>query len=103
MQLSSYASQGLLLWCGGTKVAAGEMSVGRLTEFLTYLTILQGPIRQIAMIFNSPARATSSGSRLFEVLDLNPEVGHPPGAKAPAPTQGVPPFAHLDFHYRTAG
>ncbi len=103
MQLSSYASQGLLLWCGGTKVAAGEMSVGRLTEFLTYLTILQGPIRQIAMIFNSAARATSSGSRLFEVLDLKPEIGDAPGAKALAPTHGVLRFEHVDFHYDHGG
>ena len=103
MQLSSYASQGLLLWYGGTKVAAGEMSVGRLTEFLTYLTILQGPIRQIAMIFNSAARATSSGSRLFEVLDLKPEVADAPGAVALAPTRGVLRFEHVDFHYDRGG
>lgn len=103
LQLSFYGSQGALLWYGGHRVAAGAMSVGRLVEFLTYLSILQTPIRQIAMIFNSAARATSSGSRLFEVLDLEPEVADAPGAKPLAAPQGVLRFEHVDFHYDRAG
>jgi ATP-binding cassette subfamily B protein len=79
------------------------MSVGQLVEFLTYLSILQAPIRQIAMIFNSAARATSSGSRLFEVLDLEPEVADAPGAKPLDAPTGVLRFEHVDFHYDRAG
>src|SRR6185437_950064 len=73
MQASYYAALGLILWRGGGEVLAGTMSVGKLTEFVTYMALLQTPIRQVAMIFNSAARATSSGGRLFEVLDLQPE------------------------------
>ena len=66
MTLSFYTSMGLLLWVGGHQVAARTMSPGRLTEFLVYMaTLLQSPIRQIAMIFASAARATTSGGRLF--------------------------------------
>jgi ATP-binding cassette subfamily B protein len=103
MQFSYYTSMGLLLWMGGHKVLAGEMSVGRLTEFLTYMTLLQAPIRQIAMIFNSAARATSSGARLFEVLDLEPEIADAPGAQALAPARGVLRFEHVDFAYDRNG
>ena len=70
-----------LLWYGGDKVLAGRMTAGGLTEFVIYMTLLQAPIRQIAMIFNSAARATSSGGRLFEVLDLEPEIADAPGAR----------------------
>ena len=38
------------------------------------MTLLQSPIRQIAMIVAAAARATTSGSRLFEILDLEPLV-----------------------------
>ncbi|HEY8002915.1 MAG TPA: ABC transporter ATP-binding protein, partial [Phenylobacterium sp.] len=103
LQLSFYGSQGALLWYGGHRVAAGAMSVGQLVEFLTYLSILQAPIRQIAMIFNSAARATSSGSRLFEVLDLQPEVADAPGAKPLDAPTGVLRFEQVDFHYDRAG
>ena len=103
MQVSFYGSMGLLLWMGGSKVADGRMTPGRLTEFLAYLTLLQAPIRQIAMIFNSMARATSSGGRVFEVLDLAPEIADAPGAKPLAPTQGTLRFEHVDFRYAPNG
>jgi ATP-binding cassette subfamily B protein len=103
MMTSFYISQGLLLWYGGTRVLAGEMTVGRLTEFLTYMTILQAPIRQIAMIFNSMARATSSGARLFEVLDLEPQIADAPGAEPLRDPVGVLRFEHVEFRYAPDG
>ncbi|MDP3855119.1 ABC transporter ATP-binding protein [Phenylobacterium sp.] len=103
MQVSFYGSMGVLLWYGGHKVIAGTMSVGKLTEFLTYMTLLQTPIRQIAMIFNAAARATSSGARVFEVLDLEPEIADAPGAKPLKPTKGTLRFDHVDFSYDPGG
>ncbi len=103
MSVSFYGSMGLLLWYGGHKVVGGAMSVGKLTEFLTYMTLLQTPIRQIAMIFNAAARATSSGARLFEVLDLEPEIADAPGAKALAASAGTLRFENVDFAFDPAG
>lgn len=100
MQVSYYAALGLLLYVGGRKVLAGQMTVGRLTEFVTYMTLLQAPIRQVAMIVNTAARATSSGARLFEVLDLEPEIADAPGAAPLKPTRGVLRFEHVDFAHR---
>ena len=80
MTVSFYGSMGLLLWYGGHKVAHGAMTPGRLTEFLFYMGLLQGPIRQIAMIFASAARATSSGGRLFEILDIKAQIADKPEA-----------------------
>jgi ATP-binding cassette subfamily B protein len=99
MQLCFNTSMAGLLFYGGHKVATGAMSVGTLTAYLTYMTLLQQPIRQIAMIFNSAARATSSGGRLFEVLDLVPEIVDAPEAKALAPTRGVLAFEGVGFGY----
>jgi ATP-binding cassette subfamily B protein len=103
MQVSYYAALGALLWYGGHKVAAGQITVGRLTEFVTYMTLLQTPIRQIAMIFNTAARATSSGGRLFEVLDLEPEIADRPGVQPLQPARGVLRFEHVDFSYDPGG
>jgi ATP-binding cassette subfamily B protein len=99
MTLSFYGSMGLLLWYGGTKVAAGTMSPGRLTEFLIYMNLLQSPIRQIAMIVAAAARATTSGQRLFEILDLAPAVADRPGARDLVVGRGVLRFEHVDFAY----
>ncbi len=102
MTLSFYGSMGVLLWVGGHRVAAGTMTAGQLTEFLAYMTLLQSPIRQIAMIFAAAARATSSGGRLFEILDLEPEIADAPGAPDLVVSQGVLRFEHVDFGYDPA-
>ena len=48
MTLSFFAAMGLVLWVGGNKVIAGEITVGTLTSFLTFMTILQIPVRRLS-------------------------------------------------------
>ncbi len=103
MTVSFYASMALLLWVGGHQVAARTMTVGRLAEFLTYMLLLQSPIRQIAMIFASAARATTSGGRLFEILDLQPGIADAPGAPELEVGDGVLRFERVDFAYAPGG
>ncbi|HEY8573038.1 ABC transporter ATP-binding protein [Phenylobacterium sp.] len=103
MMTSFHLALGLLLYIGGRKVLAGEMTVGRLTEFVAYMTLLQAPIRQVAMIFNTAARATSAGQRVFEVLDLEPEIADAPGARPLQAREGVLRFEHVDFAYEPGG
>lgn len=94
-----YASMGWLLWVGGGRVIDGTLTVGELTAFLTYMTLLQMPIRMVAMVVAAMARATTCGSRLFEILDLEPEIQDRPGAKDLVVTAGVLRFEHVDFGY----
>ena len=103
MGLSFNTSMAALLWYGGHRVISGEMSVGRLTEFLLYMNLLQAPIRQIAMIFLSAARAASSGSRLFEILDAPEDITDKPGAPDLKVEKGILRFENVDFHYDRAG
>lgn len=97
--LAFYVSMALVLWYGGHKVADGKMTPGVMAAFILYLTILQGPVRQVIMIVMSAARATTCGSRLFEILDLKPLIDDKPGAKPLAPTAGTLRFEHVDFGY----
>lgn len=99
MAFAYYTAMGLVLWIGGQRVSEGVMTVGALTEFLTFMTILQQPIRQVGMIVNSSSRASSAGSRLFEVLDAEPEIQNAPDAKDLVLSQGVLRFEKVDFAY----
>ncbi len=103
MTISFYTSMAGILWWGGHRVIAGEMPIGRLTEFILYMNMLQAPIRQIAMIFMSLARATSSGGRLFEILDAPEDITDKPDAKPLVVTKGILRFEGVDFHYDRAG
>lgn len=99
MQTAFYLAMGAVLWVGGERVLAGRMSVGELTEILAFMTILQQPTRQIIMIVNSAARATSSGQRLFDILDREPLVRDRPNARPLTDPRGTVRFEHVDFAY----
>ena len=99
MNFSFFISMGLVLWVGGHKVIAGEMSVGTLTAFLTFMTILQMPVRQLGLMVNSFARASTCGSRLFALLDLEPQIKDAPGATDLVVTDGTLSFENVDFRY----
>ncbi|HEX4180879.1 MAG TPA: ABC transporter ATP-binding protein [Caulobacteraceae bacterium] len=94
-----YLSMGLVMWIGGQRVVEGRMTPGTLTELVLYMLMLQTPIRQVAMVVNSSARATSSGTRLFEVLDTVPEVRDAPDAQPLKLTKGVLKFEDVGFSY----
>ncbi len=103
MSTAYYVAMGAVLWIGTRRIAAGSLTVGHLTEVLTFMTLLQTPVRQIGMIVNASARATSSGQRLFEVLDRAPAIVDAAGAvplELPlAAGQGVLRFEHVSFAY----
>jgi ATP-binding cassette subfamily B protein len=102
MNLAYYASMGLVLFVGGRWVSEGSLRVGELTEFLAFMTILQQPVRQVGMIVNSGARASSAGQRLFEVLDATPDIRDRPGAAELVISAGVLRFENVGFRYDPA-
>jgi ATP-binding cassette subfamily B protein len=102
MSFSFFLSMGLVLWVGGEKVMAGEMTVGTLAAFLTFMTILQMPVRQLGLMVNSFARASTCGNRLFAFLDLDVEIKDEPGAKPLKLTEGTLRFENVDFAYPSA-
>lgn len=99
MSFAFFTAMMLVLWVGGLKVIDEQISVGRLAEFLAFMTILQMPVRQIGMLVNSFARASTCGARLFEVIDRRPkisEVGNPPELEI---GNGILEFKNVAFRF----
>jgi ATP-binding cassette subfamily B protein len=103
MTLAYFVAMALVLWFGGTRVIEGSMTVGTLTEFLTFMTILQAPVRQLGLLVNSAARASTCGARLFAVLDLEPAIRDRPDAEPLEVTQGNVRFENVSFAYGGPG
>ncbi len=99
MTYAFFVAMGLLLWVGGHRVLAGEITVGTLAEYLAFMAILQMPVRQLGMMVNAFARASMSGGRLFEVLDREPEIVDRPGARDLAISDAVLRFENVSFAY----
>ena len=96
---SYYLAMALVLAVGGARVASGAITIGRLTECLAYMTILQLPVRQMSMVMNSGARAISSGARVFEVLDTDPAIRDEADATPIEAPRGLLRFENVSFAY----
>ena len=99
MTFSFFVAMGLVLWVGGNKVIADEMSVGTLASFLTFMTILQMPVRQLGLMVNSYARASTCGERFYAFLDAPVEIEDRPGATPLEISDGVLRFEDVHFTY----
>lgn len=89
----------LTIWYGGREVINGNLTVGDLTMFLMYLTILQMPIRGLGWMVMMVPRAVTAGVRIFEILDQESEVQDRPGAEAPPQPKGALRFDNVGFAY----
>lgn len=103
LTFSFYFAMGLVLLAGGHRVMSGAITIGRLTEFLAFMTVLQTPVRQITIAVNATARAVSSGSRLFEILDMQSTIVERKKACDLDRVEGVLRFEKVGFAYRTGG
>jgi ATP-binding cassette subfamily B protein len=87
------------IWYGGHEVARGHLSIGDLTAFLFYLQLLQMPVRSLGFIVNIVARATSSGQRIYEILDAESAVKEKPNAIELKDVKGHVRFEDVSFGY----
>lgn len=99
MTASFFVAMGLVLWFGGNKVIAGDMSVGTLASFLTFMTILQMPVRQLGLMVNSFARASTCGDRFFAFLDDPLEIDEKTAAPKLRINKGTLKFENVQFTY----
>ena len=67
-------SQIVVLWVGGGKVIAGTSTIGEITQFIAYISMLIWPVIAIGWITNLVQRASAAMKRLNEVFDLTPTI-----------------------------
>ncbi|MGJ8531293.1 MAG: ABC transporter ATP-binding protein [Alphaproteobacteria bacterium] len=99
MTLAFFVSMGLVLYFGGRQVASGEITLGTLATFLTFMTILQMPVRQLGMMVNGYARASTCGARLFALIDHEAEIENAPDAQDLKITRGTLKLENVGFAY----
>ena len=99
MQVIFWASFGAILWFGGRAVIEGRMTIGELTAFLLYISLLVQPIRMVGFLVNTFARAASAGERLFDVLDAESPVKEHPDAAPLQDVRGHVRFEDVTFSY----
>ncbi len=91
----------LILWLGAIEVAQGDLKVGELVMFVSYLALFYVPVNQIHSVNHMLQHALAAGERIFEILDTKPDVDDRPGVVAPTVrVRGHVEFKDVDFFYR---
>lgn len=89
----------LILWIGGRMVIAGELTLGALVAFNSYVLQLVNPMRRLGFIVTRLVEAHASAERVFEILDAESEVKNKPDAVELGPIRGEVTFEHVSFRY----
>jgi ATP-binding cassette subfamily B protein len=88
-----------VMWFGSILVRNGDMEIGNLTAFLTYLMQILFSVLMATIMFVMVPRAAASADRIQEVLDIVPTIEDPPGLAAPTPRLGTLEFRDVEFRY----
>src|SRR5262245_29943001 len=73
----------LIVLLGGVMALGGSVSAADLFVFIVYLTQIYQPFLQLANINDTLQKATVSSERVFELLDLRPDIVSPPQGLRP--------------------
>jgi ATP-binding cassette subfamily B protein len=98
----------IVLWQGGKQVLAGEISIGALMAFYTYMGLLVWPMIALGWVTNIFQRGAASMGRLNYILHTEPAVNDAHADRAlaadgQAQVRGDIEFRNLTFTYGTNG
>lgn len=94
------ASSVAVLWFGAQRIDAGQMQIGALTAFLSYLMYILMAVMMSTMMFVMVPRAVVSSERIGEVLDTQTSVVPPAAPRTPeAGRRGHLELRGVEFRY----
>jgi ATP-binding cassette subfamily B protein len=95
-----FASIVVVLWVGAQDVLASHITPGRLGQFVLYAVFAAGGLSELSQVWGEIAQASGAAERLFEILDVEPQIKAPPRPLAlPTSARGAVEFKDVSFEY----
>src|SRR5262249_38635911 len=95
-----FASIVVVLWVGAQDVLTGGITPGRLGQFVLYAVFAAGGLGELSQVWGEIAQASGAAERLFEILDVEPQIKAPPRpVQLPRPAAGAVEFRDVNFAY----
>ena len=89
-----------VVWFGGQQILIGDMPVGNLTAFTTYVTQILMSLMMVSMIMIQGSRAMATSHRILEVLDTDIDLNDDNASeKDRLVTSGEIEFKNVCFRY----
>jgi ATP-binding cassette subfamily B multidrug efflux pump len=93
---------GIIIWYGGVQIIKGQMTIGILVAFLSYMRLFFQPLRELSQKYSIVQSAMASAERIFQLLDTKSKL--PIAAKPfrPASKGTAVEFNKVTFGYDSA-
>jgi ATP-binding cassette subfamily B protein len=88
-----------VVWVGGFLAVEGNLQLGELTAFSSYLALLMVPVAQLGFIVAAASQASASAGRIFEITDTRNEIEDKSGARSLDTIEGRVQFDNVSFRY----
>lgn len=89
----------MIIWFGGTQVLQGNSTPGSFMSFLTALIMLYEPVKGVSKINTTIQQGLAASTRIFTLLDLQPDIREAAEAVVLKPFKSSIVFADVSFHY----
>jgi ATP-binding cassette subfamily B protein/subfamily B ATP-binding cassette protein MsbA len=99
MGLTTALGSAAVLWVGGNRVLDGQLTLGEVLVFLSYLASLYAPLEALIYTTSTIQGAAGSARRVLEVLEAEPEVSDPPDAQPVGQVRGEVRLEGVTFGY----
>jgi ATP-binding cassette subfamily B protein len=97
-----FSSVVAILWVGSHDVLTGQITPGRLGQFVLYAAFAASGLGQLSEVWGEVSAASGAAERLFEILRVKPQITAPPRPVAlPVPARGDVGFENVSFAYPT--
>ncbi len=99
VQLIAAFAVGAVVIYSGAAVPEGNMTIGGIQAFVSYITFMMWPVQDLARVYASMQQAVASAERVFSLMDTEPEIVDRKGATDPGTLRGDIRFEDVDFYY----
>ena len=95
-----FSSVVAILWVGSHDVLTGQITPGRLGQFVLYAAFAATGLGQLSEVWGEVSAASGAAERLFEILRVKSQITAPPQPAAlPQPARGDVGFENVSFAY----
>ena len=96
---ATYCSAIIIICYGGWRVMTGDLTIGGLAAFYSYVLTMWSPVRWLTFINQMSQQAMASGERIFEILDTAQDVAEKPNAVVIPRLEGKIELKNVGFAY----
>jgi len=99
IQLLTRCAPTIVVWIGALFIIRGMMTLGTMVAFFTYLGFLYLPLERFAQFSVVTSSSLAAIERIFEFLDIKPEITDHPLSRPFAIRRGAVQFDCVSFSY----